>query len=164
LYATFGLIFNSLFPLVEAVENDSADIREQFNIAFLNIMNDYHNLGSIISIPIIALISYLSLRKYNNNYAEHLVFQCYIMSFIGFIGFIVQLILVNILKMAPSNFSGIYTMILMLYGNYVFIAKYKLNFKSTLIANFKFWLFLIIFSILILVVIWAIAMLIFNDN
>jgi len=157
LFATFGLIFNNFFPLVEAGENDNAD-------AVLNIMNDYHNWFSIFSIPVIALISYLSLKKYNNNYAEHLVFQCYIMSFIGFIGFIIQPILVNILKMNTLNYSAIYIVAIMLYANYAFIAKYELNFKSTLIANLKFWFFLIISYILIAIVVGAIVMLVFNNN
>ena len=136
-------------------QKPSSPLLEQF--AFLEgietVFYNYYNLYIILTIPIFALFSYLTFRKYQNSYSEHLVFQAYIQSITGYMLLLFQIIFVNILGTNQSALSSIINLISIIYCNYVFISNYNLNFKSSVIANIKFFGLLTLFSVITLVII-----------
>ncbi len=163
-YATLALFFNKFFP-----ESDFDDSAKAFNdgyqsasdkineniqrTQFFNdvdeLIYNYFNIFIILFIPIFGYISFLVFRKRGNNFAEHLVFQSYILSILGYLSIIIQLILLNLLNINYSVYELCYYIIIIIYSNYVFTRLYNLNFKSILVSNLKFWGLLAIFILLL---------------
>jgi len=145
LYGSVGYLVNKLFPFIQT--EDVACLFEDFDPKAFSFSTDYFSLITIVNIPILALSSYLALKKYGNNYSEHMVFQCYITSFYGFMIIILQLLLVNLLKMNSLIFffSSIFV-VPFVYANYVFIEKYNLTFKSTVFVNLKYFGLILLLS------------------
>lgn len=166
-YATIALFFYKFFPLsvqssfqkgfeLSANSKDNpSEILSKFD--FLNnsttILYDYYNFYIIATIPLFAYTSYLALKKYQNNFAEHLVFQSYLQSMVGYFTIFLQLILIHFLGINHNLYTFLLFSFSVLYGNYLFITNYNLNFKSALIINLKFWSLFLLFAFLIIILV-----------
>ncbi|MCT4665503.1 MAG: DUF3667 domain-containing protein [Flavobacteriales bacterium] len=100
-------------------------------------MYDNYNFIIIGSIPIMALISYIIFKKRKDNFAEHIVYQSYIQSFVGYLGLVLQTIFLLIFNFQVFSFSLISTVFTLVFLNYLFIRMYKLKFWAIIWANVK---------------------------
>lgn len=143
-YASLALFFFKFFPMPNPIKINISDDGGG-KIAALNFLNnldaqfyEYYNFYIILSIPIIALFAYLTFKKLGNNYAEHLVFQSYIQSLIGYVSLLLQLIFLHLLELNSNIYSLISFLFIVVYWNYVFIKYYDISLKKALWANLKF--------------------------
>lgn len=156
LFATIAVIFYKIFPM-----GGMADFSEGFNQginandpsavtvpkmdmkAFMANMMNYYNFYYILMIPIISFITYLTFYKQKNNFPEHLVFNSYIQTNLGFISLILQVLFFNIIGLSFLYFYVGYTILSMIYATYAFKKLYVLNSKQAFISVLKFWAILI---------------------
>lgn len=156
LFATIAVIFYKIFPM-----GGIADFSEGFNQGintndpsavnmpkmdmkgFMENMMNYYNFYYILMIPIISFITYLTFYKQKNNFSEHLVFNSYIQTNLGFISLILQVLFFNIIGLSFLYFYLGYLILSMLFSTYAFKKLYALSTKQALISVLKFWAILI---------------------
>ena len=100
-------------------------------------------------IPIISFITYLTFYKHKNNFPEHLVFNSYIQTNLGFISLILQVLFFNIIGLNFVYFYVGYLILSVIFSTYAFKKLYVLSTKQALISVLKFWAILIPLYILI---------------
>lgn len=140
-YATLALFYYKFFPFSNGLDTSGNNLlTEQSEIVgkMTQSLYDYYNFFIVITIPLMAFFSYVALKKYKNNYAEHLVMQCYIQSLGGYIAIGVQLIFLDLLKIDYVLFFSLFMLLTIVYCNYVFTRLYRLNIKSIILVNLKF--------------------------
>ncbi|MEZ4853561.1 DUF3667 domain-containing protein [Flavobacterium sp.] len=155
LYATIAVLFYKFFPY------DIGEFQEGFNKgyqstggknpafdvkAFYENMFNYYNFIVIATVPFYALITYITFIKKGNNYSEHLVFNCYLHTIIGYFSMLLQLVFLNIFHL-PNTMFYIQILFSIVYSIYVFKKLYALNTKQILISTLYFWLLAIAFFI-----------------
>lgn len=152
LYSTISLLFYKLFPVemfqsfekgleygasqhTDDVQNilNSKELTSQFSATFYN----YYNFIIVLSVPIVALTSFLTFKKYRHNYSEHLIFQSYIQSFIGYLSMLINIIAITMLNMELITVSSITILLTLIYLNWVFYKMYKYNFGKLIVNNLK---------------------------
>lgn len=106
------------------------------------ILNNY-NFFVILGAPIAALSTFLTFFKKGNNYFEHLVFQAYIQSIVGYSSLLLQAIIIFALGLQGDYYMLSYLLFSTLYYNYAFHRLYNHSIKQTLLAFLRFLLILV---------------------
>ncbi|MEP0214571.1 MAG: DUF3667 domain-containing protein [Cellulophaga sp.] len=163
-YATIALIINKIFPSTEVVDftngfkygigdaNPKApkEALESINLIY-QFYTNYYNLIIISSIPVYSLLTYLTFRKRDHNYSEHLVFNAYIQANLGYTLIVLQLFLFNLIGLSKEIISSAFILISAIYALYVFIKLYQLTFKQTLYAFFRYVGYIILAFIILMI-------------
>lgn len=166
LYATIAIFFYKFFPAGTPSEftaelygsildspNGQAGLEGmEFANGITQDLYANYNFFIIFLLPFIALGSYLSLKPQKHNFPEHLVFQAYIQSFLGYVAIILQVFFINILGGESSDYVSTYMIVSWFYCNYVFYKLYKFNVKTILWVNFKFFGVVTLLSIIVFVI------------
>lgn len=161
LFATIAVLFYKFFPMgdVESITNDyllSATKNQPSNPIdmqrFFDGMMDYYNFVFILMIPFMAVTSYFTFFKQKNNFPEHLIFNAYIQTNLGYISIFLQILFLNIIGLSFKTYYIVYLIIAIIFSVYVFKKLYQLNIKKAIISIFKFWAILIILYILCIII------------
>lgn len=168
LYATIAVFFYKFFPL-EVITEYSNGFSNGFKTAnpsgnvpkfdlknYMESLMSYYNFFVLLLIPIYALTSYIVFNKRGHNFFEHLVFNSYIQTNLGFISLVMQVILVNVLKMNFSVYSILFLFLFIFFTIYIFKKLYNQNLKQSIASGLKYILLffgiyfgiIIVFSIL----------------
>lgn len=163
LFATIAVIFYKIFPMA-GVTDFSEGFNNGFNTkapsqsvpavdmkSFMENMMNYYNFYYILTIPIISVVSYFTFFKRGNNFAEHLVFNSYIQTNLGFISLVLQVLFLNIIGLTFLEYYIFYLILAIIIGAYSFKKLYSLNLKQTTISIIKFWAILIVIYIVLIV-------------
>lgn len=164
LYATIALFFYKFFPagtpsefsaaFSESIQDSSNGNVELNGMELANSITQglysNYNFFVILLLPFVALGSYLSLKPQKHNFPEHLVFQAYIQSFLGYVAIVFQVFFVNVLGWGSTDYFDIYLIVSLLYSNYVFYKLYQYKFKVILWMNIKFFFIIILLSLILL--------------
>ncbi|MCL5247107.1 DUF3667 domain-containing protein [Cellulophaga sp. 20_2_10] len=161
-YATIALIINKIFPSVDATDfsdgfkygtgdSNSKKVLENFNLIY-QFYTNYYNLIIISSIPTYSLLTYLTFKKRDHNYSEHLVFNAYIQANLGYALIVMQLIFFNLLELSKGLISSAFILTSAIYALYVFIKLYQLTLKQTLYAFFRYVAYIILAFIILIII------------
>ena len=164
LYATIAVFFYKFFPL-DIIFDYSEGFTKGYNSTnstgnvpkidmkgFMETLMSYYNFFVLLLIPIYALTSYIIFNKRGHNFFEHLVFNSYLQTNLGFISLVLQVVLVNILGMSFGTYSILFLLLFILFTLYAFKKLYEQNIKQSLISGVKY---LLLFAALYLVIIIA---------
>lgn len=164
LYATIAVFFYKFFPLDIIFDysegftkgynstNSSSNVPKIDMKGYMETLMSYYNFFVLLLIPIYALTSYIIFNKKGHNFFEHLVFNSYLQSNLGFISLILQVFLVNMLGMSFGTYSILFLLLFILFTLYAFKKLYEQNIKQSLISGVKY---LLLFAALYLVIIIA---------
>lgn len=162
-YATIALFFYKLFPIdvfsefskemAEAIAASQPQNVETTGAQFdmMNVMFSNYNIVIVLMLPFTALITFLSLKPHKHNFFEHLVFQAYVQTFLGYSSLLLQVVLVDMLGFGFMNYSLVYFIMAIAYSNYVYQNLYKYSFKHMIWVNIKFGLSSLFLSIAIMI-------------
>ena len=169
LYATIAVFFYKFFPL-EIIANYSEGLTDGYQNsnpsnkvpkidmkAYVEVLMGYYNFFVLLLIPIYAIVSYILFKKKGHNFFEHLVFNSYLQTNLGFISLILQVFLVNVLGMGFGFYSILFLFLFIVFTLYAFKELYHQNLKQSLVSGIKYLLLffglyigvIITFSILI---------------
>lgn len=150
LYATIAVFFYKFFPL-EIIMDYSKGFTDGLNTSnpsaklpkfdmknYMESIMSYYNFFVLLLIPVYALISYIVFNKRGHNFFEHLVFNSYLQSNLGFISLVLQVILVNFLGISFSIYSLLLSFLFILFTLYAFKKLYHQNFKQSIFSIIKF--------------------------
>ncbi|TXI68613.1 MAG: DUF3667 domain-containing protein [Flavobacterium sp.] len=164
LYATIAVFFYKFFPL-DIISDYSEGFTKDYNSTnstgnvpkidmkgFMETLMSYYNFFVLLLIPIYALTSYIIFNKRGHNFFEHLVFNSYLQTNLGFISLVLQVVLVNIIGMSFGTYSILFLLLFILFTLYAFKKLYEQNIKQSLISGVKY---LLLFAALYLVIIIA---------
>jgi len=164
LYATIAVFFYKFFPL-DIIFDYSEGFTKGYNSTnstgnvpkidmkgFMETLMSYYNFFVLLLIPIYALTSYIIFNKRGHNFFEHLVFNSYLQTNLGFISLVLQVVLVNIIGMSFGTYSLLFLLLFILFTLYAFKKLYEQNIKQSLISGVKY---LLLFAALYLVIIIA---------
>jgi len=148
-YASLALLIYKFFPIDISgfSEEIVADFKQSglpMNVESSEQINDFnsdlysnYNFLVVLTLPFMALLSYLSLKSRKHNFSEHLVFQAYIQTILGYSAIIMQAISTN-LNLGYTLYSYMYFVSAFFYANYVFYRMYRYSWKTLLFMNIKF--------------------------
>lgn len=169
LYATIAVFFYKFFPL-EIIANYSEGLTDGYQNsnpsnkfpkidmkAYVEVLMGYYNFFVLLLIPIYAVVSYILFKNKGHNFFEHLVFNSYLQTNLGFISLILQVFLVNVLGMGFGFYSILFLFLFIVFTLYAFKELYHQNLKQSLVSGIKYLLLffglyigvIITFSILI---------------
>lgn len=150
LYATLAVFFYKFFPMQSVIDysegftngmnasNNTQNV-PQFDMSkFMDSMMNYYNFIVLSLLPLYALTSYLIFSKRGHNFFEHLVFNSYIQTNLGYISLILQVIMVTLLEMNFMSYAYIYFLIFIVFTLYTLKKLYLLNFNQTLFSGIKY--------------------------
>ncbi len=164
LYATIAVFFYKFFPLDFSQEfnegftkgfNSSGTTSKVPKIdmkSYMEIFMSYYNFFVLAFLPIYALTSYIIYSKKGHNFFEHLVFNSYLQTNLGFCSLLLQLILVNAIGMPFMTYSYFFYIIFIIYTIYGFKKLYGQNIKQSLISAIKYILLFIILYMAVIIV------------
>lgn len=151
LYATVAVFFYKFFPMESIMEysegisdgvaNSSSNGAKAPKIdmkPFMEGMLNYYNFFVLLLMPIYALTSYIVYRKRGHNFFEHLVFNSYIQTNLGFISLVLQLILVSMLGMTFQGYASLFMIVFVIYTLYILKKLYNQNLKQTIFSGIKY--------------------------
>lgn len=164
-FTTIAIFFYKFYPIsfYQDIAQGFDDGMQQNSVASENksqlnmkgiyqMMFDYYNFFMVLMIPYISLMSYWVFKKRKNNWAEHMVFQSYLQTIIGYFSIVLQIFLLQMFDLGISNYFIVYFIFVIIYSSYVFKKLYHLNVKELIITNLKFWFFSIITYIVLIVI------------
>lgn len=96
----------------EKIMNDfltSSNLNNNMMDGYMTAMQSYSSFFMLALVPIFALITKIAFRKWGNNYYEHLVMNCYILSLYTIITIVLMYPLIYFLKDSPSLIFNILT-------------------------------------------------------
>ena len=163
IYGTIALVFYKFFPVTDLGEmfagmesemkaNNTDNTPGLTMDGVLKPMFNNYNLVIILSVPFMALMSYFAFKKKGHNFSEHMVFQSYLQSMIGYLSLVLHVIVILLLKFDYSLYTSIYFIVMYIYANYVFYKYYKLKTKELLVANVKFTFYAIVVYAIIIII------------
>lgn len=168
LYATIAVIFYKIFPFVEVYEvtanlNENISTTAEKSVGvntqwLLTNMFNYYNFVIILSIPFYALTTFATFKKRGNNFSEHLVFNSYLQTNIGYFSILLQLLFLNTLHLTGLFFT-IQIAFSFIISIYTFKKLYELNTKQTLLSIVRFCLFGIALYLCLIIVSFIITLL-----
>ena len=157
LYATLALLYYKWVPTASyaisssEVSGPGAAYAAKFNEVFVG----YFNFFTILTIPILAFMSWVSISRKRANFAEHLVFQSYLQPYMGYFTLLIQYLFYLFSDDGAIYSSGLAFLIYFGYSNYAFIRYFNLNWKQSIKINLRFigllFLALIILMVFILI-------------
>ena len=159
LFGTIAVLFYKLFPMgdIESLtksfspENNGQSTNPIDMKSFFEGMMNYYNFVFILMIPFIAVTTYFTFYKQKNNFPEHLVFNAYLQTNLGYISIFLQLLFLNIIGLSFTYYYFTYIVIAIIFSVYAFKKLYLLNNKQVLISIIKFWVLLIILYIICII-------------
>lgn len=150
-YASVALLFYKLVPIdtsgfatgfQEGINQSSIDSVNEESLSFIkninNLLYSNYNFIVVLTLPFTALMAFLSLKFKKHNFSEHLVFQAYIQSVLGYAALTLQMICINMLNLGYLTYANLYFTMAFLYTNYVFYRMYKYSWKTLILVNIKF--------------------------
>lgn len=168
LYATVAVFFYKFFPM-EYIMEYSEDFSKGYNSnnvsgnvpkfdpkPMMESLMGYYNFLVLLLLPVYALTSYIIYYKKGHNFFEHLVFNSYIQTNLGFLSLVLQVVLVSILGMTFKTYTSLFMLIFVLYTIFLLKKLYNQNLKQTIFSGIKYILLfialyggiIIVFSIL----------------
>lgn len=150
LYATIAVFFYKFFPMEiimnysEGFTKDYSSTNPSSNVPKINMKSymetlmSYYNFFVLLLIPVYALTSYIIFNKRDHNFFEHLVFNSYLQTNLGFISLVLQVILVNMLGMSFGIYSILFLFSFILFTLYAFKELYNQNLKQSIISGIKY--------------------------
>jgi len=165
LYATIAVFFYKFFPL-EIIIDYSEGFAKGFNTTnstgnapkidikgFMETLMSYYNFFVLLLIPVYALTSYIVFNTRDHNFFEHLVFNSYLQSNLGFVSLFLQVVLVNMLGMNFGTYSILFLLLFILFTLYAFKDLYNQNLKQCIVSGIKYlFLFIVLYFGIIIVV------------
>ncbi len=118
--------------------NPSSNVPKIDMKGYTETLMSYYNFFVLLLIPIFALTSYIIFIKKGHNFFEHLVFNSYLQSNLGFISLVLQVILVNVLHVSFTTYSSIYLLLFIIFTLYAFKKLYNQNFKQSVASGIKY--------------------------
>lgn len=154
LYATIAVFFYKFFPM-EIIIDYSNGLAKGYNSSntgsnaapfnmdgfmegYMESLMSYYNFFVLLLIPIYALTSYIIFFKKKHNFFEHLVFNSYLQTNLGFISLVLQVILVNMLGMSFGTYSILFLFLFILFTLYAFKELYNQNLKQSITSAIKY--------------------------
>lgn len=151
LYATVAVFFYKFFPM-ESIMEYSEGISDGVSNStkngakapkidmkpFMEAMMNYYNFLILLLMPIYALTSYIVYHKRGHNFFEHLVFNSYIQTNLGFISLVLQVLLVSILGMTFQSYATLFMIVFVFYTVYILKKLYNQNLKQTIFSGIKY--------------------------
>jgi hypothetical protein len=150
LYATIAVFFYKVFPMEIMIDysegftkgykstSPSSNVPKIDMKGYTETLMSYYNFFVLLLIPIFALTSYIIFIKKGHNFFEHLVFNSYLQSNLGFISLVLQVILVNVLHVSFTTYSSIYLLLFIIFTLYAFKKLYNQNFKQSVASGIKY--------------------------
>ncbi|HBD25298.1 DUF3667 domain-containing protein [Flavobacterium sp.] len=154
LYATIAVFFYKFFPMEIIMDysegftkgynstNSSSNVpkidMDGFMKGYMESLMSYYNFFVLLLIPIYALTSYIIFNKRGHNFFEHLVFNSYLQSNLGFISLVLQVVLVNMLGMSFGTYSILFLFLFILFTLYAFKELYNQNLKQSIVSAIKY--------------------------
>ena len=147
LYATIAVFFYKFFPMESIMEfsdgfskglNTTKSPKDDLKIDMKSLMESligYYNFLVLSLIPIYSLTSYLVYYKKGHNFFEHLVFNSYLQTNLGFTSLLLQVILVNYFGVAFQTYSLLFLVIFIVFTLYALKKLYNQNLKQTVISG-----------------------------
>ncbi len=165
LYATIAVFFYKFFPL-DIIFDYSEGFAKGFNSTnpsgnapkidmkgFMETLMSYYNFFVLLLIPVYALTSYIVFNTRDHNFFEHLVFNSYLQSNLGFVSLFLQVVLVNMLGMNFGTYSILFLLLFILFTLYAFKDLYNQNLKQCIVSGIKYlFLFIVLYFGIIIVV------------
>ena len=119
LFATIAVLFYKLFPMpdIESITkgfpsgNQDQTANPIDMKSFFDGMMNYYNFVFILMIPFMAVTTYFTFFKKRNNFPEHLVFNAYIQTNLGYISIFLQVLFLNIIGLSFGSFYLAYIII-----------------------------------------------------
>ena len=148
-YASIVLLIYKFFPIdvsgfAEELITKFSDSGIPMNVDSVDQVNEVtqkvysnYNLLVVLSLPFMALVSYITFIPQKHNFSEHLVFQAYLQSVLGYSALFMQSVFTN-LDFGYSAYSNTYLITAILYSNFVFYRMYRYSWKTILLVNLKF--------------------------
>jgi hypothetical protein len=161
LFATIAVLFYKFFPMgeIENITNgqftSSAENQPSnpFDMkGFFDGMMNYYNFVFILMIPFMAITTYFTFYKKKNNFSEHLVFNAYIQTNLGYISLLMQLLFLNIIGINFTIYYFAYLVLAIIFSVHAFKKLYQLNAKQVIISVLKFWAILLILYIICIII------------
>jgi hypothetical protein len=150
LYATIAVFFYKFFPM-EIIMDYSEGFTKDYNStnpssnvpkidmkSYMETLMSYYNFFVLLLIPIYALTSYIIFNKRGHNFFEHLVFNSYLQTNLGFISLVLQVILVNMLGMSFGTYSMLFLFLFIFFTLYAFKELYNQNLKQSIASGIKY--------------------------
>ncbi|WP_338378395.1 DUF3667 domain-containing protein [uncultured Flavobacterium sp.] len=163
LFATIAVLFYKFFPMGE-IEQFSNGFNNGYNSPdssvnapkldmkpFMESMMNYYNFVFILIIPFMAITTYFTFYKQKNNFPEHLVFNAYLHTNLGFFALFLQLLFLNIMGISFGIYYLTYTILAIIFSVNAFSKLYKLNTKQIIISIIKFWVLLLVLYLILLI-------------
>ena len=153
LYATIAVFFYKSFPMEIIMDysegftkgynsNPSGNVpkidMDGFMKGYMESLMSYYNFFVLLLIPIYALTSYIIFNKRGHNFFEHLVFNSYLQSNLGFISLVLQVFLVNMLGMSFGTYSILFLFLFIFFTLYAFKELYDQNLKQSIASGIKY--------------------------
>lgn len=175
LYATIAVFFYKFFPM-EIIMDYSEEFTKGYNSTnssgktpqfdmngfmkgYMETLMSYYNFFVLLLIPIYALTSYVIFNKKGHNFFEHLVFNSYLQSNLGFVSLFLQVLLVTVLGMNFQTYTYLFLILFILLTLYAFNKLYVQTFKQSIISGLKyilFFLFLYVCLIFVMIILFVI--------
>jgi hypothetical protein len=95
----------------------------------------YYNFLILSLIPIYSLTSFLVYYKKGHNFFEHLVFNSYLQTNLGFISLLLQVILVNYFGITFQTYSLLFLVVFIVFTLYALKKLYNQNLKQTVFSG-----------------------------
>lgn len=170
LYATIAVFFYKFFPM-EIIMDYSEGFSKDYSStnpsgkapkidmkSYMETLMSYYNFFVLLLIPIYALTSYIIFNKRGHNFFEHLVFNSYLQTNLGFISLVLQVILVNMLGMSFGTYSILFLFLFIFFTLYAFKELYNQNLKQSIASGIKY---LLLFFVLYIGIIFAFSIIFF---
>jgi hypothetical protein len=150
LYATIAVFFYKFFPMEIIMDysegftkgynstNSSSNVPKIDMKSYMETLMSYYNFFVLLLIPIYALTSYIIFNKRGHNFFEHLVFNSYLQTNLGFISLVLQVILVNMLGMSFGTYSMLFLFLFIFFTLYAFKELYNQNLKQSIASGIKY--------------------------
>jgi hypothetical protein len=150
LYATIAVFFYKFFPMEIIMDysegftkgynstNPSSNVPKIDMKSYMETLMSYYNFFVLLLIPIYALTSYIIFNKRGHNFFEHLVFNSYLQTNLGFISLVLQVILVNMLGMSFGTYSMLFLFLFIFFTLYAFKELYNQNLKQSIASGIKY--------------------------
>lgn len=150
LYATVAVFFYKFFPMEVIMDysegftkgykstNPSSNVPKIDMKNYMETFMSYYNFFVLLLIPAYALTSYIIFNKRGHNFFEHLVFNSYLQSNLGFISLFLQVVLVNMLGMSFGFYSILFLFLFILFTLYAFKKLYSQNLKQSIASGIKY--------------------------
>lgn len=150
LYATIAVFFYKFFPM-EYIMEYSEGISKGYNTSngstkvptidmksFMQSLMGYYNFLVLLLLPVYALTSYIIYHKKGHNFFEHLVFNSYIQTNLGFVSLVLQVLLVSMLGMTFQTYAFLFMLVFILFTLYILKKLYNQNLKQTIFSGIKY--------------------------